>query len=189
MIFSSRLPLNDAVEWWASLRLPSSLGAHLPLSEQALLPSDDDDALERTAQLTPLGIPADACRRARRPSVPTTPLEDDDDVTTDVVIVVADIGIEWYRCLFRPKVRTKEGCIYEGKKVTQSMYSHHLYKGKNGMMKRDIFGLSLTKKTLGDFGGRRRQMEPRAFVDRFSTLVIQQLFWGTRVYRTSPLKN
>ena len=97
MIFSSRLPLNDAVEWWASLRLPSSLGAHLPLSGQALLPSDDD-ALERTAQFTPLGVPADACRRARRPSVPT-PLEDDDDVTADVVIV-ADIGIEWYRCLF-----------------------------------------------------------------------------------------
>ena len=94
MIFSSRLPLNDAVEWWASLRLPSSLGAHLPLSEQALLPSDDDDddALERTAQFTPLGVPADACRRARRPSVPT-PLEDDDDVTADVVIV-ADIDIE-----------------------------------------------------------------------------------------------
>ena len=122
MIFSSRLPLNDAVEWWASLRLPSSLGAHLPLSEQALLPSDDDDddALERTAQFPPLGVPADACRRARRPSVPTTPLEDDDDVTTDVVIVVADIGIEWYRCLFSlflPK-RTKEGCSTEGKKVT-----------------------------------------------------------------------
>ena len=99
MIFSSRLPLNDAVEWWASLRLPSSLGAHLPLSEQALLPSDDDDdALERTAQFTPLGVDADACRRARRPSVPT-PLEDDDVnadvlVANHVVVVVAPIGIE-----------------------------------------------------------------------------------------------
>lgn len=54
-----------------------------------------------------------------------------------------------------------------------------------------------------DFGGRRRGTAAqevvvvvfravrgaRAFVDRFSTLVIQQLFWGTRVYRTSPLKN
>ena len=90
---------------------------------------------------------------------------------------------------FAPKYEQKKDVFIEGKKVTQSMYSHHLYKGKNGMMKRDIFGLSLTKKTLGDFGGRRRQMEPRAFVDRFSTLVIQQLFWGTRVYRTSPLKN
>ena len=122
MIFSSRLPLNDAVEWWASLRLPSSLGAHLPLSEQALLPSDDDDddALERTAQFTPLGVPADACRRARRPSVPTTPLEDDDDVTTEgVVIVVADIGIEWYRCLFlsfSPNEQKKDVVVSREKK-------------------------------------------------------------------------
>ena len=121
MIFSSRLPLNDAVEWWASLRLPSSLGAHLPLSEQALLPSDDDDddALERTAQFTPLGVDADACRRARRPSVPTTPLEDDDDVTTDVVIVVADIGIEWYRCLFlsfSPNEQKKDVVVSREKK-------------------------------------------------------------------------
>ena len=82
------------------------------------------------------------------------------------------------------------------------MYSHHLFLGKKWDEKR--YFRSLTKKT-GDFGG-RRQMEPpprgrrrrrlsggtdgaRAFVDRFSTLVIQQLFWGTRVYRTSPLKN
>ena len=128
MIFSSRLPLNDAVEWWASLRLPSSLGAHLPLSGQALLPSDDD-ALERTAQFTPLGVPADACRRARRPSVPTTPLEDDDDVTTDVVIVVADIGIEWYRCLFlsfSPNEQKKD-VVVSGKKSDALMYSHHLF--------------------------------------------------------------
>ena len=124
MIFSSRLPLNDAVEWWASLRLPSSLGAHLPLSGQALLPSDDD-ALERTAQFTPLGVPADACRRARRPSVPT-PLEDDDVnadvlVANHVVVVVAPIGIEWYRYLFLSfSPTTNEGCIIiEGKKVTQ----------------------------------------------------------------------
>ena len=94
MILSSRLPLNDAVEWWASLRLPSSLGAHLPLSGQALLPSD---ALERTA-FTPLGVVADACRRARRPSVPT-PLEDDDVnadvlVANHIVVVGAPIGIE-----------------------------------------------------------------------------------------------
>ena len=51
---------------------------------------------------------------------------------------------------------------------------------------------SLTKTTLGEDvepprGGVGRYVA-RAFVDRFSTLVIQQLFWGTRVYRTSPLK-
>ena len=72
-------------------------------------------------------------------------------------------------------------------------------------MKRDIFVLSQKRLwvTLGEDdkwnrllprGRRRRRLSggtdgARAFVDRFSTLVIQQLFWGTRVYRTSPLKN
>ena len=90
--------------------------------------------------------------------------------------------------------RTNEGCIIEGKKWRNVQSSSSLGKKWD----EEIFSFSQKRRLWGKTTWNRRRAEvvvvfravrgARAFVDHFSTLVIQQLFWGTRVYRTSPLK-
>ena len=133
----------------------------------------------------PMRVVARDDRAYQRPSRP--PTTSPPTLSSSPTSVSNGIGVS-----FSLSPRTNEGCIIEGKKVTQCT----VIIGKKWD---EIFSFSQKRRLWGKTTWNRRHAEvvvvfravrgARAFVDRFSTLVIQQLFWGTRVYRTSPLKN